>query len=114
MTRRTYIALLLSLMLALTGQSMAVARGAAAATGQMVLCTGAGVMAVYIDAEGNPTSAPHICPDASLNTTFEGPLSLAHEPARLVTFQPPQTRAFVAFLTPRKERPSPRAPPVAV
>jgi len=63
---RVLSSLLLALVLALTSQSMAVARGASAATGQMVLCTGNGPVAVYMDAQGQPTSAPHICPDASL------------------------------------------------
>ena len=66
MNPRPLSSLLLALMLALTGQSMAVARGAAAATGQMVICTGTGPVAVYTDAEGAPTSAPYICPDAAL------------------------------------------------
>jgi hypothetical protein len=114
MTRRLFTALLLALMLALTGQSMAVARGAAAATGQMVLCTGSGPVAIYFDAEGKPTSAPHICPDASLTTTIEGALVLPDAPARLVTFDAPQINAFVAELAPRKDRPAPRAPPVSV
>lgn len=50
-------------MLVLTGQSMAVARGGSAATGQMVICTGEGTATVYTDAQGRPTSAPHFCPD---------------------------------------------------
>ena len=56
----------LALTLALTGQSMANARGASAASGQMVICTGTGPQIIYVDAEGQPTSAPHICPDAAL------------------------------------------------
>lgn len=45
---------------------MAVARGAAAATGQMVICTSDGLATVYVDAQGAPTGAPHICPDCML------------------------------------------------
>jgi hypothetical protein len=50
-------------MLALTGQSMAAMRGASDATGQMVLCTGTGSVVVYMDEAGEPTQAPHFCPD---------------------------------------------------
>jgi hypothetical protein len=71
MTLRPLIAFCLCLILALTSQSMAVARGASAATGQVVLCTGSGLVAIYVDAEGAPTSAPHICPDAALNVVAD-------------------------------------------
>jgi hypothetical protein len=54
-------------LMAATGQTMAAARGAAAATGQMVICTGQGPVTVYTDAEGQPTGAPHLCPDCVLN-----------------------------------------------
>ena len=69
MTRylRISFALILSAALALTAQTMAHSRGAAMAEGQMVLCTGTGAVTVYFDAEGNPTSAPHICPDCALS-----------------------------------------------
>jgi len=66
MRLRPVLSLLLAMMLALTGQSMAMARGAAAATGQIVICSGAGPIAVYTDAQGQPTTAPYICPDAAL------------------------------------------------
>ncbi|UYV36683.1 hypothetical protein N4R57_17045 [Rhodobacteraceae bacterium D3-12] len=61
--RRSYIALFLALMLAFTGQSMAVARGMPDATGQIVLCTGSGPLVISVDANGQPTGAAHICPD---------------------------------------------------
>ncbi|MEP3948094.1 hypothetical protein [Ascidiaceihabitans sp.] len=60
---RPLFALCLALVISFTGQSMAVARGANDATGKMVLCTGSGEKLVYMDAQGNPTSAPHLCPD---------------------------------------------------
>ena len=54
-------------LLAATGQTMATARGTSAATGQMVICTGQGPVTVYIDAEGQPTAASHLCPDCILS-----------------------------------------------
>lgn len=62
----------LCLMLVITGQSMAAQRGAAAATGQMVICIGLQTVTVYVDDEGNPTAAPHICPDCVLHF-LQGP-----------------------------------------
>lgn len=70
MTRslRIYLALTLVAIMALTSQSMAVARGMAMdATGQIVLCTGTGPVSVYVDDNGQPTAPPHICPDCALH-----------------------------------------------
>ena len=64
--RHAALSLILALSLALTGQAMAVARGEAAAVGQMVLCTGTGQVMVHVDAQGRPTGPPVICPDAAL------------------------------------------------
>lgn len=69
----------LALILVLTAQSMAVARGAAAAVGQMELCVGQGVVQVPIDADGNPTTAPHVCPDCA----FAGLQAIPQPPAEL-------------------------------
>jgi hypothetical protein len=65
-TRSSFVAICLALVLVLTGQSMAAARGANDATGQMVLCTGTGSVVVYMDESGVPTQAPHFCPDCTL------------------------------------------------
>ncbi|WP_170560960.1 hypothetical protein [Ruegeria atlantica] len=56
----------LSLLVVLTGQGVAASRGMDRAVGQMVLCTGTGPVVVYMDAEGQPTQAPHFCPDYAL------------------------------------------------
>jgi hypothetical protein len=63
MIMRSIICVSLALMLALTSQAMAVARGASAATGQMEICSGTSAVTVYVDADGAPTTAPHICPE---------------------------------------------------
>ncbi|SEQ12101.1 hypothetical protein [Thalassovita taeanensis] len=64
---RPFLALTLALMLALTGQAMAVARGMPPAAGGMVLCTGTGPVSVLVDADGQPVGPPHICPDCALS-----------------------------------------------
>ncbi len=58
-------ALLLSLILAVTAQGMAFARGQAPAEGQMILCTGQGMVMVFTDADGRPTSPPQLCADGA-------------------------------------------------
>ncbi|MDC0738145.1 hypothetical protein N6L24_07630 [Cognatishimia sp. SS12] len=63
---RRYIAYGLVAVLLLTGQGMAVARGMPTAVGYMELCTGTGPDMVPVDANGQPTGAPHICPEFSL------------------------------------------------
>ena len=109
---RLLTSLTLAFVLALTSQSMAVARGAAPATGQMVLCTGAGTVMVYMDAEGQPTSAPHICPDAALNVLLDlgvADVALAVSLTRFDLVKLPEL-GFVVPL-PRPAPPS-RGPPV--
>ncbi|MBR9650977.1 hypothetical protein IT775_07580 [Thalassobius aquimarinus] len=64
---RPYVALLLALMLTLTGQSMAVARGMPNAAGEIVLCAGSGPISVLVDEDGQPVGRPHICPDCALS-----------------------------------------------
>lgn len=63
MRLRLPLSLLLCMALAFTSLTMAQTRGAMAATGQMVICTGQGTSVVYVDADGQPTAVPHHCPD---------------------------------------------------
>ncbi|MCE8008002.1 hypothetical protein [Aestuariivita sp.] len=66
MKPRPLLCAVLAFCLVITGQVVAQAKAAAPATGQMVLCVGAGSIVVFTDAEGKPTSAPHLCPDCTL------------------------------------------------
>lgn len=64
MAMRMVSGLLLSLLLALSSVSMAVARGQAVSGMELVLCTPSGVETVVLDAKGNPVPATrHLCPD---------------------------------------------------
>ncbi|MBU2983614.1 hypothetical protein KO498_17535 [Lentibacter algarum] len=65
-TLRSYLAIVLSLALVLTGGAMVQARMVNPATGLMVLCSGSGPIVMLVDAQGQPTSAPHLCPDCTL------------------------------------------------
>lgn len=63
MMSRILIPLLLSLSLGLSTVGFGVARGQAPAVGEMVICTGLGIVTVTVDAEGNPVEAQGLCPD---------------------------------------------------
>lgn len=58
-------------MIVLTGQAMAVARGASGPAGQIELCTGSGPVMVYVDEAGEPVGPPHICPDFALSLILQ-------------------------------------------
>ena len=73
---RPLAALWLSLVLALTGGTMAAARGQAMAAGSIVICTGTGPVHVAVDRDGRPIGPVHICPDCALSlfdTAAAGP-----------------------------------------
>lgn len=53
---RIYIAILLASVLVFGGQNLRVMQDS---VGQIVLCTGTGPVAVYVDADGQPVDPPH-------------------------------------------------------
>ncbi|MDJ0825661.1 MAG: hypothetical protein QNJ16_09170 [Rhodobacter sp.] len=57
----------LALIVALTSSAMAVARGHGTAAGSIVICSGAGVVTLQVDANGDPVGPAHICPDCALH-----------------------------------------------
>ncbi len=58
----------LALVIAATSQQFAAARGVAmSAAGEVVLCTGQGLVTVTLDDQGNPIGPVHICPDCVLS-----------------------------------------------
>ncbi|MBU2963272.1 hypothetical protein KO516_21075 [Citreicella sp. C3M06] len=73
MVRKTYplIGILLILALALTGYQMAVARAQPVPAGQIVICSGMGLVTVMVDSDGQPVQHSHLCPDGLL-TLFNG------------------------------------------
>lgn len=62
---RISLGLALALLVGVTGIGLAAARGQSPAAGQIVICAGLTTLVIWTDAEGNPTSAPHTCPDAA-------------------------------------------------
>lgn len=63
-----FFAIALALLLVLTAQSMAAARGMPGVSGSVVLCTGSGPLTILTDAEGQPVGPAHICPDCTLSS----------------------------------------------
>jgi hypothetical protein len=63
--RHPLAGVLLALMLVLTGQSMAIARGTPGPSGELVLCTGSGPITILVDENGQPVGQAHICPDCA-------------------------------------------------
>lgn len=83
---RRLLGLSLVLLLAITSQALAVARGEAPAAGYAVYCIGGSMVTVAIDADGHPVSEPHLCPDAVAGFAV---LSLPQRP-----WAAPQVQAF--------------------
>lgn len=64
--RYPFAAYLLVLAVALTGYQMAVARAQPAPAGEVVICSGLGLVTVLVDETGAPVSRAHVCPDGLL------------------------------------------------
>jgi len=62
---RTTIAILMAFVLIGTAQQMALARGQASASGEIILCQGGVAVAVAVDQYGKPVGKRHICPDCA-------------------------------------------------
>ncbi|MFD1507881.1 hypothetical protein [Lacimonas salitolerans] len=110
--RHPLLSAVLVLVLALTGQSMAIARGMPGPAGQMVLCTGSGPVTVLVDEDGQPTSPPHICPECTQSlfaAHWDAPAPQSHAAPRLIALSPGAQAAIACALAPL---PQARGPPV--
>ena len=109
---RCFLPYALSLLLVLTGQGVAASRGVDRVVGQMVLCTGNGPVVVYVDAEGQPTGAPHYCPDYALSllgAVHDAPAQVPAAPSRALPAPVLEMPDLIAAPLPRHPA---RAPPV--
>lgn len=109
------LAFALALLVALTSQQMAMARGQTMAVGQVILCTGAGAVSISVDAEGNPTGPAHICPDCALTLVMATALA-APDAARPFAVRPvvwPLQPGHIA-LAAKVQIPTARGPPVLI
>ncbi|MCF6233328.1 MAG: hypothetical protein L3J36_09575 [Rhodobacteraceae bacterium] len=112
---RICLAAFVALMLVLTSQVMAVARGASGPAGQMVLCTGTGSAVIYVDQNGAPTGPPVYCPVCALVD-----LATIAPPPQFLAFELTTTSADFPALrgilrsSPRPGNTRARAPPMTV
>jgi len=111
---RPYLALCLALLLTLTSQTMAIARGTPAPVGQAILCTGTGPVTVLVDAEGAPTGQVHICLDCALSILagVTPPLAEAITVSRACSVQTLEFKLEIQPTAPQAF--AARAPPEAV
>lgn len=107
--------LLLLLAVMASSVTMAVARQQARAVGEMVLCTGYGMVVVSVDAQGQPTGPMMPCPDCvmAVSALAAGPVTLPVPPQMLVALEH-ALRNLPAPATGRTVHQRTRAPPVAV
>ena len=104
--------LIIGLLLVLTSQSMAAARGATDPTGKMVICTGTGPIVVYVDDSGTPVGPPQYCPDCALVLADPvGEFATVARPAEVELRLSPLAMIERCALT-AEARPNARAPPV--
>lgn len=61
---RLFPVLFLALMLCIGAMQAAVMRLQASA-GSITICSGAGMVTLHLDASGQPTAPPHLCPDCT-------------------------------------------------
>lgn len=106
--------LLLALLLGLTSQSLATARGETRIGEAVVICSGEGFVSVTLDAEGNPVGPAHLCPDmvlAFFAAMDMPPVTLPQREGRTEKAVLPPGRAAAAQAAPAANA---RAPPVGV
>lgn len=110
---RTVISLLIAGLLVVTSLAAGVARGQADPVTTVVICAGGAPTMVHLDANGEPTGAPVLCPDGVM-----GLFSAVAAPAQIGA--PERREARLAPAIParladeaRTVRPRARAPPAA-
>ena len=111
---RSVLVLLLALLLGLTSQSLATARGQTRAGEAVVICSGDSFVTIELDAQGNPVGPAHLCPDMVL-AFFAAmdlpPVVLPGREGRTERAPLPPGRAAASQAAPAAKA---RAPPLAV
>ncbi|MQY43347.1 hypothetical protein GG681_11900 [Epibacterium sp. SM1969] len=98
----------------LMGQGAAAGMVMPDAAGRMVICTGDGVISIYVDADGQPTAPDHVCPDCVvMSASLLMPALLEwRAPQSTARNAPILVRSFcTTWLAPSS---SARAPPVSL
>lgn len=111
---RSVLVLLLALLLGLTSQSLATARGQTRIGEAVVICSGDSFVTIELDAQGNPVGPAHLCPDMVLAffAAMDLPaVALPGRDGRIERVALPPGRATASQSAPPANA---RAPPLAV
>lgn len=111
---RPITALLLSLVIAFTSLSMALARGQSNQLSVITICNGSIAQKIVVDENGQPVTAKHTCPECSLNlfdlTRLAGALSPPSQASQRAYLSAMSTIGISRFIP----VPSARGPPQIV
>lgn len=106
---------LLALAVMASSVPMAVARNQPRPIGEMVLCTGYGMVVVSVDAQGQPTGPMMPCPDCVMTLAgLDGAGAVLPPPPLVLIAQAHALRSLPAPAPGATVFHNPRAPPVAV
>lgn len=115
MRLRTIAITLLALAVMASSVTMAVARNQPRPVGEMILCTGYGMVVVNVDSQGQPTGPMMPCPDCVLNLVGLADATAAlPQPPQVLIAQAHALRSLPAPVPGTAVFHNPRAPPVAV
>ena len=90
----------MAVLILISGQAGAVARGMSGAAGMAEFCIGASPVMVYVDDKGQPTAPPHLCPDwavSLLDHQGDSPLILLRRQVAMATEILPAARIAPAL-----------------
>lgn len=115
MPLRTIAITLLALAVMASSVTMAVARNQPRPIGEMVLCTGYGMVMVSVDAQGQPTGPMMPCPDCVITLAgLDGGGAVLPQPPKTLVAQAHALRSLPAPAPGAPVFRHSRAPPVAV
>jgi len=112
---RTIAITLLALAVMASSVTMAVARNQPRPIGELVLCTGYGMVVVSVDAKGQPSGPMMPCPDCVITLAgLDGGGAALPRPPQVLVAQAHALRSLPAPAPGARVYRHPRAPPVAV
>ena len=101
----------LSVVLALSGATMATARGQMVHGEAIVICSGYGVVTIVIGPDGEPVGSVHPCPDCTAHLAVVLPSTILAPARPLTRAEPVHAAVPVLALAPAAPPPQARAPP---
>jgi hypothetical protein len=109
---RPLLSCILAVVLLVSAVAAGAARGQTRVAGQIVICSGAGVVTLWVDADGQPVPHQSACPDCvmtALAAVWAGPAGPV-VPLHALRAEP-RARADAADLSARRVMPPARGPP---